>query len=377
MRIGCAALYCDNLLYAVKDKKLVLQGFRNKHDKLWDIPLPQQYSREKTTLQSYNYQPPLTHPGLYNNRTQSKPQISTPLTPSIKHQGFVNVFDAINELIQDNQDYQDIARQLKEDNKHQCHNLHQPSHDSMNIILHKNKVKSDLAEFLHAAAFAPVRSTFHKAIKNNHFITWPGLDAQLITKHLPIVESTVQGHMKREYSNLQSTKETTADEKNITTGLDEVEIKKLKDDFFPTSPTPNHKTNEVAYHIFGTSSKHGKAYMDMTGRYPHKSQRGYEYILVAYHYDANAILAVSLKNRKSLTITEAWKLLHKKCHHAGVAPSTWILDNEKSKILEDAFEEEEVTFQLVPPNTHRSNSAERAIQTFKSDFKTGLLFQLN
>ena len=50
---GCDVLLNDKNLYAVKDKQLVLQGFRNKHDKLWDIPLPQQYPHEKTALQLY------------------------------------------------------------------------------------------------------------------------------------------------------------------------------------------------------------------------------------------------------------------------------------------------------------------------------------
>ena len=64
--------------------------------------------------------------------------------------------------------------------------------------------------------------------------------------------------------------------------------------------------------------------------------------------------------------------MHKKFAKAGVAPSTWILDNEKSGTLMEAFEKYEVTHQLVPPRTHRANKAERAIQTFKEHFKTGL-----
>ena len=43
-----------------------------------------------------------------------------------------------------------------------------------------------------------------------------------------------------------------------------------------------------------------KAYMDLIGRFPYCSSRGNEYILVAYHYDANAILGVPLKIIKRL-----------------------------------------------------------------------------
>ena len=55
-----------------------------------------------------------------------------------------------------------------------------------------------------------------------------------------------------------------------------------------------------------------------------------------------------------------------------MAPQTWVLDNEKSGILEEAFKKYKLAFQLVPPHTHQSNLAERAIQTFKAHLKTGL-----
>jgi hypothetical protein len=37
-----------------------------------------------------------------------------------------------------------------------------------------------------------------KAIKNNHFHTWPGLDTDLIQKHLDTNPHTVKGHLKQE-----------------------------------------------------------------------------------------------------------------------------------------------------------------------------------
>ena len=112
--------------------------------------------------------------------------------------------------------------------------------------------------------------------------------------------------------------------------------------------------------------------MDLTGKYPVKSQSGHQYILIAYNFDANAILAEPLKNRKGTTITEGFKKLHDIFYRAGVAPAVWVLDNERSGELEEAFNEFEVQWQFVPPHTHRANLAERAIQTFKHHFKTGL-----
>ena len=112
--------------------------------------------------------------------------------------------------------------------------------------------------------------------------------------------------------------------------------------------------------------------MDTTGRFPQRSSRGHEYILVGYHYDSNLIYGIPLKNRKGTTFSEAWKHLHEIFTKAGTTPSTWILDNEKSNDLIESFNIAQVEYQLVPPYKHRNNQAERAIQTFKHHFKAGL-----
>ena len=75
-----------------------------------------------------------------------------------------------------------------------------------NVIIRKKQPKSQLSQYLHATCMSPVPSTFLKAIRNNNFITWPGLTTELITKHLPKTIATVQGHLKTERQGLQSTK---------------------------------------------------------------------------------------------------------------------------------------------------------------------------
>ena len=112
--------------------------------------------------------------------------------------------------------------------------------------------------------------------------------------------------------------------------------------------------------------------MDLTGQFPYCSSRGNQYILIGYHYDSNAILGLPLKNRQANTITSAWKQLDKKLAQAGEVTNTWILDNEVSGELKAAMEKRKASFQLVPPHSHRANAAERAIQTFKNHYKSGL-----
>jgi hypothetical protein len=48
------------------------------------------------------------------------------------------------------------------------------------------------------------------------------------------------------------------------------------------------------------------------------------------------------------------------------------LDNEASKLLKDYLHQQDITFQLVPPYSHRRNSAERAIRSFKDHLIAGL-----
>ena len=54
-------------------------------------------------------------------------------------------------------------------------------------------------------------------------------------------------------------------------------------------------------------NKIGLGYMDLTGRFPYESSRGNKYMMVAYHYDGNAIRIEALKNRQAGTIVDAWE----------------------------------------------------------------------
>ena len=120
------------------------------------------------------------------------------------------------------------------------------------------------------------------------------------------------------------------------------------------------------------SSPTGLGYFDTTGRFPYKSARDNEYIFIGYNYDANNIHAKPIRDRKAQSLTSAWQEIHGVFKRAGVAPNTYILDNEFSKDMQTAFDNEKVQYNFVPPHNHHTNAAERAIQTFKSHFISGL-----
>ena len=67
--------------------------------------------------------------------------------------------------------------------------------------------------------------------------------------------------------------------------------------------------------------------MDLTGRFPKKSSRGNEYIMVGCNYDANYIMGVPLRNRKGAAIDKSWQHIHDTFKRSGVAPEAYVLDN--------------------------------------------------
>ena len=66
--------------------------------------------------------------------------------------------------------------------------------------------KPDLAMYYHRAAFSPVPTTFISAINNGNFSTWPGITAELISKHLPKSLATVKDYNKLSRQNVRSTR---------------------------------------------------------------------------------------------------------------------------------------------------------------------------
>ena len=156
---------------------------------------------------------------------------------------------------------------------------------------------------MHAACFSPTISTFIKAIKNNHFTTWSGLDEHLITKHLPTSEAMLKGHLTDERHSLQSTKlrrsprlkhlQSTQSKQPLKpkpSSTNTSEWKEIDEDFFPIADSPSIKAEQIIYHMHDNTWTRNKGFMDLTGRFPYKLARGYEYLLIAYNYDANAIL---------------------------------------------------------------------------------------
>ena len=233
---------------------------------------------------------------------------------------------------------------------------HKPS-ETLNALIQVNKTKSELASYLHACLFSPCPATLQKAVRKNFLLTWPGIETINFDKYVGDSIATAKGHMAQERKNLRSTKQQV-----LPNSIDQT-----ADQF----PSYEPKSTIVFSTVVPYSPK-GMAYGDLTGRFPHKSSRGNEYIYIVYDYDANAILAEAIPNRQARTITAAWERIRKRLTKNGHSFSHFVLDNEISEDLKAAFTKYEITFQCVPPHIHRRNAAERAIGTFKNHFLAGL-----
>ena len=167
------------------------------------------------------------------------------------------------------------------------------------MTIRKKQTHKELVDYLYAACFSPLKSTWLKAIKKNIFLSWPGIQEDLVQMNLSLKIVTAQGHMHRERQQLQSTKR--KDTKQCSIPMEDV--------FFPQSETPSKRTNKVAYMLIN-QNEFSTAYQDLTGKFSMKSSRGNEYILIGYHYNANSIIQIPVKNRVGTDLRDEWQQLH-------------------------------------------------------------------
>jgi hypothetical protein len=75
-----------------------------------------------------------------------------------------------------------------------------------------------------------------------------------------------------------------------------------------------------------------------------------------------------MRDNREGSLVQAYKTLWARITQKGtIKPNVHILDNEASDLFKTEIRKN-CNLQLVPPDTHRRNQAERAIQTFKAHF---------
>jgi hypothetical protein len=250
-----------------------------------------------------------------------------------------------------------------------------PSHAAHNAYQSSSKAK--LIQFLHQCAFSPPPSTWIRAINNQQFASWPGLTADAVRKYLPDSTATAKGHMKKTPANVRSTRpKPPTITVNVPSNLTVPRNARIKlvpspeEDLNP--PTEQNDVNHIFCWAALADRIDGTTYTDLTGRFPTMSMENKQYIFVAYDYTTNAILVRAITDRESATIVNAFDDVFTYLEEKGFKPRFNVLDNEASSAITEYLRRKDIKWQFVPPNEHRVNAAERAIQTFKNHFIAGL-----
>ena len=109
-------------------------------------------------------------------------------------------------------------------------------------------------------------------------------------------------------------------------------------------------------------------YSDQIGWFPVQSNRGNKLLMIVYDVNRNYIDAEPVLDSNQRSLINAYQTLWKRLTiKQNEMPTMHIIDNEASQDFKAEIRKN-CTLQMVPPDTHGRNLAERAIQTFKSHF---------
>jgi hypothetical protein len=139
------------------------------------------------------------------------------------------------------------------------------------------------------------------------------------------------------------------------------------------------RKNDIFIHIYKLNENNrltGTLYADQTGDFPHISSHGNRSNMLLHHVDSNSMWVEPLKNQKEPMLIAAQTRTLEQMRRQGIVPKHQILDNQchgpmkqaiKQKMLSDGSISK-MTYELVPPEEHQWNTAEKSIQTFKEHF---------
>lgn len=223
-----------------------------------------------------------------------------------------------------------------------------PSYTANNvhtITYLRNRVK-----FMHQAFFCPPIQTLLRAANLGFLDNIPFLTPDLIHTHLGKSPATAKGRLKLRPTGHLSTRR----------------------------PHNNIPTNQkhAAAHVFCYAALADKQantfYTDCTGNLPACTLDGQQLFFVAYAYDPNYIFAVAIKSTTTKDIMDTFTGVYNRLDTHGFKPMFAVADNQAAPAIKAFITAHGGQVQFVEPNNHRANAAERAIQTFKNHFISGL-----
>ncbi len=138
---------------------------------------------------------------------------------------------------------------------------------------------------------------------------------------------------------------------------------KIEGDASPFYPLPPSKLNDIFVHMEDLTEE---IHINQTSAFPHTSQCGNRYIMIAVHLDANYIFVEPMKNRTEGEMIRAYQKIINRMKVAGLGLKKQVLNNKCSVAMKACIKENDMDYELIPPEQHRQNQAEQTIQTFKA-----------
>ena len=229
---------------------------------------------------------------------------------------------------------------------HMPANTHTPTPTSCANNVHTIPHLQNRVKYMHQAFFCPPIQTLLRAANLGFLDNIPFLQPDLIHKHLTPSSATAKGRLKLTPTGHYSTRS------------------------HPASSTP--KTADIFCFAALADKQQGTFYTDCTGKLPARALDGQQLFFVAYAYDPNYIFALPINSTSNSHIMEAFKQVFKTLTTHGYKPTFNVTDNQAAEPIKEFMQQQNGTVQFVEPNNHRVNAAERAIQTFKNHFISGL-----
>jgi hypothetical protein len=206
-----------------------------------------------------------------------------------------------------------------------------------------------LVGFYHACLGFPVKQTWLNAIKAGNCDTFKGLTYSNAARYCPDAKETIMGHLAQQHQSVWSTK-------SKLTLLASLAV------LPPPISTPSNQ-------IFVIKKLINKLFTNNTSHFPVRACSSNQYVMIAFHANGNPVLQQAFKSKSDRHHIAAYNTILTHLVARGLSIDLQILDDKASSTYKEAITFKwNATFQLVPPDMHRSNWAERAICTFKDHF---------
>ncbi len=206
-----------------------------------------------------------------------------------------------------------------------------------------------LVGFHHAYLGFPVKQTWLHAIKAGNCDTFDGLTYLNAARYCLEADETIMGHLAQQRQNFWS--------------------KKPKMPLLAPLVVLPPPVAMPSNHVFIVTKPLSKLFTSNTGRFPVRACSGNQYIMIAFHANGNLILQQTFKSKSDRHRIAAYNTIMTCLAACGLSVDLQILDSKASSACKEAITFKwNATFQLVPPDIHRRNQAERIICMFKDHF---------